>query len=319
MFRSHIPRESRYNFSDIFIIFATLILQDSVHDIGPVAAMETSTSTAKTMRARHDNSQSSSISHNQHDEELKRSMASLVSSSSLRKEGRYLSSSSSSVLSDSLASTQSSSRRLSISHQTLSSSVERPKFNNTGATDEESVMLAMTVKLRQINYSEGVDGKQEDEATSIESFEVYFEDENRSKTMELTGYSFLPRSQSILSKVTLNSSQSSTPIESLRSSVFDADGARESEADDNMSAITWPDPVSQRALDATYAMYEQTAVALPMNVENVTDDMQRGDDSNSPLNDGDSVDGDSFLLELDALSLSWLLRKKALEEKRALG
>lgn len=300
----------------------TLILQDSVSNVGAVRAMETSTSTANTLRARHDHSQSTSFTHNQHDEHdgvLERPIASLVSSSSLGKERRYLSSSSSSVLSDSLASTNSLARQLSISRQTQSSSEEfssgtqSRKLKNASATDEESVTLAMTVKLRKMSCSEGVDGKQEDEAASVESFEVYFEDDC-GRTKDTSS----PRLRSTISKLALNNSQPSTPIESLRSSVSDsdADDARESEADDNMSAITWPDPASQRVLDVTYAMYEQTAAVLPANAEPASDDTQQSDEKKSIFSDDDSLEGDSFLLELDALSLSWLQRKKALEEKK---
>ena len=100
-------------------------------------------------------------------------------------------------------------------------------------------------------------------------------------------------------------------VQSSKALHVDTEDSRECEVDDNMSAITWPDLTSKK-IGAHHSKVTQDdddveAIIAEQEVEENVEVVERGD----------SVDGveDSFLLELDVLSLSWMQRRKTLDEK----
>ena len=143
---------------------------------------------------------------------------------------------------------------------------------------------------------------------SVDSFEAFFEDEDSQETDESEDYSLhwvkstLP--QSLSEEVDTVSVQSSKALH------VDTEDSRECEVDDNMSAITWPDLTSKK-IGAHHSKATQDD-----DVEETIAE-QEAEENVEVVERGDSVDGveDSFLLELDVLSLSWMQRRKTLDEK----
>lgn len=230
---------------------------------------------------------------------------------------------------DSLETSISSAGQLSTSHQSLSSTdvissrLSSNEMYSSCAKMNTGDSLGVTVKLRSLNTDAAAEHGQGYGATSIQSFEAYFEDEDEDdddneghevhKTEKLSQSWIQPAvSGTTLDNLLTGSSESS------RSSISDAD-ERDSEADDNMSAITWPDLISRKVLiihpteGQTHAVRDQ-----PVHTRISEDDTDSEALIKEDVSVGDyvdSVEGDSFLRELDALSLSWLKRKKVLEDK----
>ena len=144
---------------------------------------------------------------------------------------------------------------------------------------------------------------------SIDSFEAFFEDEDSQETDESEDYS-LHWVKSTVPK-SLSEEVDTASVQSSKALHVDTEDSRECEVDDNMSAITWPDLTSKKI-----GAHHGKATQDDDDVEETIAE-QEAEENVEVVERGDSVDGveDSFLLELDVLSLSWMQRRKTLDEK----
>lgn len=177
--------------------------------------------------------------------------------------------------------------------------------------------LGVTVRLRTVHPQSTGTGNRSQGGVSIDSFEAFFEDEDDMEgeadflVPVKAGQHFLSSSDpSRDAEVSLCVS-----VGSSRSPKSLSHSQGDSEGDDNMSAITWPDPTPKR----TGRLEVQSGNTAELRY--VSDRAAINNQRNHSLEEEEeeeedcSLEGDGFLHELDALSYFWAQRRKGIQSK----
>jgi hypothetical protein len=173
------------------------------------------------------------------------------------------------------------------------------------------------VKLRSVHPQSSGMGCRVQDGVSIDSFEAFFEDDDdvdgeTNSLVPVEGGRRLPSSSGPSRDTDASLCVS---VGSNRSSKSMSHSQGDSEGDDNMSAITWPDPAPKRAVRLEVRS-EHTAL-----LRDVTDRAATNTQRNQSVLEEEedySLEGDGFLHELDALSYFWAQRRKGIQSKAAM-
>lgn len=182
--------------------------------------------------------------------------------------------------------------------------------------------LGVKVSLRTVHPLSPRTGDRTHGGFSIDSFEAFFEDEDDAEgeadSLVPVEAGRRPRSPPRPSKIADPSTSFSTSMGSNRSSRCLSHSQGDSEGDDNMSAITWPEPAPKKT--GRLEVQSGSVADLKDVVDRAEMNSQRNYSSSSKGGEEEeeedcSLEGDGFLHELDALSYFWAQRRKGIESK----
>ena len=315
---------------------SNLIFQGSLFQSegGGADQIERSTSTANTLAARHDYAQTLSPSQQRSIQlERGREFQGDHSTSSSQSSGTY---------SPFEPVSRSSSSAPLRQHHGSAAAATFPRTSRQSTQrdeeEDESESLSTYPLAVPIRTATGADCSRRQDRTSEEGFdEFYDDDQGAGEVVGEEGEEEEDDEESedlslhwVRSRVVPSSGGAHDSVRSSGSPMAGEEG-RESEADDNMSAITWPDLTSRKVLSSSYSKGLRSD---ELRIQSSGGDRDRNsDEDDDKVEEGeegevedeavrgpvarveDSMEGDGLLQELDALSLSWMQRRKALQDK----
>jgi hypothetical protein len=174
--------------------------------------------------------------------------------------------------------------------------------------------LGVKVRLRTVHpQSSGMSNRVQG-GVSIDSFEAFFEDEEdvegeADSLVPVEGGRRFPHSSDPSKDIDASLCVS---VGSSRSSKSLSHSQGDSEGDDNMSAITWPDPTPRRTARLE-VQSGHTAVLRDVANRAATYTQLNQSVQEEEEDEDCSLEGDGFLHELDALSYFWAQRRKGIQ------